>query len=104
MGGRIVVGSDAGIAEFKPHDVMSHAIRDLIATGMTPNEALHAMTRGGALALGLESKGLIRAGADADLIVVQGDPIVEAEAITRVVGVWRGGRKVTISQGTGGQR
>lgn len=96
MGGRIVVGSDAGIAPFKPHDVMSHAIHDLIAIGMTTTEALHAMTRGGALALGLESKGIIAAGADADMIAVVGDPTVNAEAITRVVGVWRTGREIAL--------
>lgn len=96
LGGRIVVGSDAGIAPFKPHDVMSHAIHDLIALGMTTTEALHAMTRGGALALGLEKKGIIAAGADADLIAVAGDPLVEAEAITRIAGVWTSGREVNL--------
>ena len=94
MGGRIVVGSDAGIAPFKPHDVMPHAIDDLIAIGMTATEALHAMTRGGADALGLKSKGVITAGADADLVAVDGDPTVDIEAITRVVQVWKAGRNV----------
>ena len=94
LGGRIVVGSDAGIAPFKPHDVMPHAIHDLLAIGMTTSEALHAMTRGGALALGLETKGLISAGADADLITVDGDPMVEPDAIGRVVDVWKAGRKI----------
>ncbi len=93
-GGRIVVGSDAGIAPFKPHDVMPHAIHDLIAIGMTETEALHAMTSGGAAALGLASKGIIAAGADADLVAVAGDPTVDAEAITRVVAVWKGGREI----------
>lgn len=94
MGGRIVVGSDAGIAPFKPHDVMPHAIHDLMAIGMTATEALHAMTRGGAVALGLDAKGIIATDADADLIAVDGDPVVDAEAITRVVGVWKAGREI----------
>ena len=94
MGGRIVVGSDAGIAPFKPHDVMSHAIHDLLAIGMTTTEALHAMTCGGAAALGLASKGIIAANADADLIAVEGDPTVDAQAMTRVVGVWKAGRAI----------
>ena len=97
MGGRIVVGSDAGIAPFKPHDVMPHAIHDLVAIGMPVAEALHAMTRGGALALGLESKGIITVGADADLIAVDGDPLADVEAITRVVGVWQDGREIEVA-------
>ena len=96
LGGRIVVGSDAGIAAFKPHDVMAYAIHDLLAIGMTSSEALHAMTRGGALALGLATKGLIAAGAHADVIAVDGDPTVDPEAVARVVDVWRGGRNVTM--------
>lgn len=94
MGGRIVVGSDAGITPFKPHDVMPHAVHDLIALGMTTTEALHAMTRGGALALGLKSKGVIAAGADADLIAVNGDPLLNPRDISRVVAVWKGGGEV----------
>ncbi len=74
---------------------MPHAIHDLIAIGMTATGALTAMTRGGAEALGLASKGVIAAEADADMIAVDGDPTVEAEAITRVVGVWKAGREVS---------
>lgn len=91
LGGRIVVGTDAGVEPFKPHDVARYAIHDLLSIGMDPIEALQAMTINGADALGLPRKGRITPGADADLIAVDGDPAVEPAALSRIVQVWRAG-------------
>lgn len=95
LGGKIVVGTDAGINLMKPHDVAPHAIHNLIAIGMTPVEALAAMTSGGADALGLPGKGRLSAGADADMIAVNGDPRTDPDAVTRVIRVWRAGVPVS---------
>ncbi len=94
-GGKIVVGTDAGISVAKPHDVAPQAIHDLIALGMTPVEALTAMTSGGADALGQPGKGRLAAGADADMIAVDGDPRTDPVAVTRIVQVWRAGVPVS---------
>ena len=94
LGGRIVVGSDAGINPSKPHDVAPHAIHDLITIGMTPTEALAAMTSGGADALGLAAKGRLAPGADADMIAVDGDPSVRPELLAAIVQVWKAGEPV----------
>ncbi len=94
LGGRIVVGSDAGINASKPHDVAPHAIHDLITIGMTPTEALAAMTSGGADALGLAAKGRLAPGADADMIAVDGDPSVRPEMLAAIVQVWKAGEPV----------
>ena len=91
LGGKIVVGTDAGISVAKPHDVAPAAIHDLISIGMTPVEALAAMTSGGADALGLSGKGRLAAGADADMIAVDGDPRTDPSAVTRIAQVWRAG-------------
>lgn len=91
LGGTIVVGSDAGINPGKPHDVAPQAVHDLAAIGMSPVEALIALTSAGADALGLADKGRVRAGADADLITIDGDPRDDLNATTRIVGVWRAG-------------
>lgn len=91
LGGVVVVGSDAGINAAKPHDIAPRAIHDLIGIGMDPTAALAALTSRGADALGLPSKGRLRAGADADIIAVDGDPRDDPDAVTRVVDVWRCG-------------
>lgn len=94
LGGDVVVGTDAGIEPYKPHDVAAHAIHDLLAMGMGGVEALRALTRGGAEALGQTSKGRIEPGADADLVAVHGDPSTEPAALARIEQVWRAGRPV----------
>jgi imidazolonepropionase-like amidohydrolase len=94
LGGKIVVGTDAGINVSKPHDVAPHAIHNLMAIGMTPVEALAAMTSGGADALGLPAKGRLVQGADADIIVVDGDPRSDPDAVSRILRVWRSGEPV----------
>jgi imidazolonepropionase-like amidohydrolase len=96
LGGKIVVGTDAGISVAKPHDVAPQAIHDLISIGMTPVEALAAMTSGGADALGLPGKGRLAAGADADMIAVDGDPRTDPSAVTRIAQVWRAGAPVPL--------
>lgn len=94
LGGRIVVGSDAGINPDKPHDVAPRAVHDLMGIGMSPLETLAALTSAGADALGLADKGRLRAGADADLIAVDGDLRDDPGAITRIIRVWRAGVEV----------
>jgi imidazolonepropionase-like amidohydrolase len=98
LGGCIVVGSDAGINSAKPHDVAPYAIHNLLGIGMTPIEALSAMTLGGADALGLPEKGRGAPGADADLIAVSGDPSTDPEALADIVQVWKAGRPVLNSR------
>lgn len=94
LGGKIVVGTDAGITLAKPHDVAPHAIHNLMAIGMTPVEALASMTSGGADALGLPAKGRLVQGADADIIVVDGDPRSDPDAVSRILQVWKSGQPV----------
>ncbi len=94
LGGKIVVGTDAGINPGKPHDVAPHAIHNLMIIGMTPVEALAAMTSGGADALGLPAKGRLVADADADMIAVDGDPRADPDAVTRIRQVWKAGESV----------
>ena len=94
LGGRIVVGSDAGIGPAKPHDVAPHAIHNLLGIGMTPLEALSAMTSGGADAVGLPAKGRVARGADADLVAVAGDPSADPDALTKIVQVWKAGKPI----------
>jgi imidazolonepropionase-like amidohydrolase len=95
LGATIVVGTDAGITEAKPHDVMPHALTDLTDSGMTSIEALRALTSVAARALSIDGhKGRLARGLDADLIAVDGDPLADPSALTSIVAVWRAGHRV----------
>jgi imidazolonepropionase-like amidohydrolase len=92
-GATMVPGTDAGVMPGKPHDVLPDALRALVEQiGMTPRQALRAATTVAASAIGLgESKGRIAADADADVLVVRGDPVADIGAITNVRAVYRAG-------------
>ena len=94
-GARIVVSSDAGIAPSKPHDVLPYGIVQLGGLGMTNREALRAGTAlaADACAVG-DRKGRLRAGYDADLLAVAGDPLATLSAIHDVLAVFRAGHRV----------
>jgi imidazolonepropionase-like amidohydrolase len=91
-GATMVPGTDAGVSPGKPHDVLPYALRALVEQiGMTRQQALRAATSVAATALGLQAKGRIAAGADADLLVVLGDPLADIGSMTNVQAVFRAG-------------
>jgi hypothetical protein len=60
----------------------------LVAAGVPAAEALASATSGAARACGLGGrKGRLRAGYDADLLLVNGDPLADVSALRRVAGV-----------------
>ena len=95
LGARLCVGTDAGIAPPKPHDVLPTALAALVDAGVDATVGLAAMTSVAADVLGLEtSKGRLRPGFDADVLAVDGDPLADPGALRRPVGVWHRGRRV----------
>ena len=94
---RMIPGSDAGVSPGKPHDVLPYALEALVdGIGMTAEEALRAATSVAASAIGLQgSKGRIATGADADLLVVRGNPLVDIGAVRNVEAVFRAGVRVS---------
>ena len=95
-GATMVPGTDAGVSPGKPHDVLPYALRALVERiGMTPLQALRAATSTAASAIGLEAtKGRIAAGADADVLVIRGNPLADIGSVTRTEAVFRAGIKV----------
>lgn len=92
LGATIVPGTDAGISPAKPHDVMTHALAELVACGMSPDRALQAMTTDAAGACKVaDTKGRIGVGYDADLLALAGDPTDDIDAIHHPVRVWARG-------------
>jgi imidazolonepropionase-like amidohydrolase len=67
----------------------------VVRFGMTPAQAIRSATSEAAAALGLEREiGQAAPGFAADLVAVQGDPLVDVDALGRVKGVMKSGKAV----------
>ena len=60
----------------------------------SPMESIQVLTRNAARMCRIEGAGVIRPGADADLLALGLDPLERPEAIADVAGVYRAGRRV----------
>ena len=88
-GVRMVFGSDAGVM---PHEIAGGQFAIMIEYGMTPLEAIQAATINAAEALDQQGEvGTLRPGAWADMIAVDGDPLVDVGQFTHVDAVIKGG-------------
>jgi imidazolonepropionase-like amidohydrolase len=87
-GARVIAGTDGGIASAKPHGIVHAAISGLIASGVCAAQALAAATSVAAQVCGLGSrKGRLSAGYDADVLLVEGDPLSDLSALMRPAAV-----------------
>ena len=92
-GVRLLVGTDAmntGVVPgFSTHDEMA----DLVAAGLTPYDALRAATANAAEFLGEgKRRGTVAAGQDADLVLLDTNPLVDIGNSRRIAGVMLRGR------------
>ncbi|HEY3261500.1 MAG TPA: amidohydrolase family protein [Pseudonocardiaceae bacterium] len=84
-GASIVVGTDAGVGPSKPHDVLRWAVAQLGDIGMGAAEALRTVTSTAAAVCGLgHRKGRLAPGFDADVVAVDGNPLVDPSALHRI--------------------
>jgi len=94
-GANIVVGTDAGISPIKPPDVLRASVPQLREIGLSPTEALHAITARAAATCGLaDRKGRLARGYDADVLVVDGNPLDDPGALDRIRAVYVRGVRV----------
>lgn len=92
QGVRVLIGTDAGLA---PFDALPAAVGIQVEHGFTPERALDLVTTVAADVLGLGAvTGRIAPGLDADLLVVDGDPLADPAALTRPLFVTARGRPV----------
>jgi imidazolonepropionase-like amidohydrolase len=92
-GVNVVTGVDAGISGGKAHGAQPFAVAALVAGGVAPTPALASATSLAAQACGLgDRKGRLRAGHDADVLVVEGDPTRDITSLERPMAVYLRGR------------
>jgi imidazolonepropionase-like amidohydrolase len=92
-GVKIALGTDSAVA---PHNQANKELELMVTKGgMTPRDALIAATKGGPDLLDISSEtGTLDPGKSADLIAVEGDPLVDPSAVTRVNYVMVQGRPI----------
>jgi imidazolonepropionase-like amidohydrolase len=92
----ILAGSDvsepvAGLGGLAHGASLHHELQLLVAAGLTPTEALRAATSVPARRFSLDDRGRIAPGFRADLLLVDGDPLVNISDTLNIKAVWRGG-------------
>jgi len=98
-GCNVVAGSDAGnLAVF--HGPGLHREAELLhKAGMSPARVLEALTVGGARIVGREKEqGTLAPGKVADLVVLDGDPLVDVRNLRRVAHVVKSGRVIDLER------
>lgn len=93
----IAMGTDAG-TPFNAHGDNAQELERMVAYGMSPMEAILASTAAGARLIGIDDRlGTIARGKEADLLVIDGNPLRNIEVLrdrARIVGVMKAGRFV----------
>jgi imidazolonepropionase-like amidohydrolase len=92
-GVRVVAGTDAGTPE-NPHGRVAHEVVSMVEAGLEVLGGVRAATTEAADLLGEPDRGVLRAGAVADVLAVEGDVAADVTALTRPVAVFQSGRRV----------
>jgi imidazolonepropionase-like amidohydrolase len=91
-GVKLAFGTDAGVF---PHGQNAREFALLVASGLTPLQAIEDATRDAATLIGWSDKvGRVAPGLFADLIAVEGDPLADVTALEHVAFVMKGGKVV----------
>lgn len=102
----IAMGTDAG-TPFNFHGENAQELERMVALGMSPMEAILATTSAAARLLGIDQEvGTLTAGKQADLVIVQGNPLKKIGILrdkSKIAGVMQSGKLVSgpLSQGQG---
>ena len=93
----LVSGVDAGIGPGKRHGLLAYSVAELRECGVTAAEALASATSVAARVCGLGRRtGRLAVGLDADLLLVDGDPLADVTSLLRPRVVVSRGREVTL--------
>jgi imidazolonepropionase-like amidohydrolase len=81
------------------HGLFGYELQWMVEHGWTAAEALRSATSGGAALLGLSDRGVLRAGARADFVVLRADPFGDITRVQDVHSVYRDGHEVVTPDG-----
>jgi imidazolonepropionase-like amidohydrolase len=88
----IAFGTDAGVIK---HGENAKEFGELAALGLKPLDAIRTATLEAAKAVGLGGQiGTLKAGAFADIIAVEGNPLIDLNALQKVTFVMKAGQPV----------
>ena len=96
-GGEVVLGTDYAGAPQVDFDLGMpiHEIEWMQEAGMTPMQIIVAATRNGACSCNIERElGTLEKGKLADVLVVDGDPLVDVHALTKARLILREGKSI----------
>lgn len=92
-GVKMLAGSDLGGIWVVPGVSLHQEFRELAAAGLSPLHILQMATLNGAEYLGREaSMGTVEAGKNADLVLLDANPVEDAANLSRIAGVFRNGK------------
>ena len=90
----IATGTDAGGSPAR-HGFVAREVELMVENGMTPQDALVASTRVAANLLGIaDETGTIEEGKQADLVLIDGDPLSDPAALRNIWAVFQAGRRI----------
>jgi len=91
----LLAGTDSGLPAMLHGAALHRELQKIVALGVPPPRALRMATADAARFLEKAADfGRIAPGMQADLLLVEGDPLVDISATERIVAVWQGGRKL----------
>ena len=94
MGLKVITGSDSSWGNYQLGNTPYEA-ECLVMAGYSPMQALLSVTRDSAASIGMDDRvGTLEPGKEADVIVVDGNPAEDIDALWNVVDVFFGGRRV----------
>jgi imidazolonepropionase-like amidohydrolase len=96
VGVHIVSGSDGGVSPNRRHGVLPEAVIHLVDGGLCAADAIMSATSLAAKACGInDRKGRLAADFDADLLLVDGDPLADIAALRNPAAVYVRGHRAT---------
>ncbi len=95
-GVKVGFGTDSGAIPSRiPGFAEHHELEMMVAAGLTPMQAIMCATKTNAELLGIaNSTGTLTVGKQADLIVLDGNPLDDIRNTQKIVAIWHGGREV----------
>ena len=92
-GGRLLVGTDAAFPGLVPGFALHKELLELVSVGLTPYEVLRAATTAPFEYLGeADQAGTVEVGKQTDLLLLDGNPLQDVRAASKIAGVLLRGR------------